>query len=177
MLKQLVNSCFFGQTLHSLFLPPLSIKFGLPIGIWIPPGAYTFLLRRPHTPLKGASPKTPPCLTLHRLYLSLPCFALASPYFALLGLVLAAFWGAIPPHIRKRQRRGLWHPPLYQEEPTTLYGFGRGAEILHQTTLQQKKEGNMAMTKQQRIKAIKTAHKMGLVNLYQTKNTSKQNKG
>ena len=32
------------------------------------------------------------------------------------------------------------------------------------------------MTKQQRIKAIKTAHKMGLVNLYQTK-TSKQNKG
>ena len=35
----------------------------------------------------------------------------------------------------------------------------------------------MAMTKQQRIKAIKTAHKMGLVNLYQTKNTSKHNKG
>jgi len=35
----------------------------------------------------------------------------------------------------------------------------------------------MAMTKQQRIKAIKTAHQMGLVNIYQTKTSSKHNKG
>lgn len=34
----------------------------------------------------------------------------------------------------------------------------------------------MAMTKQQRIKAIITAHKMGLVNIYNVKKTATQNK-
>ena len=34
----------------------------------------------------------------------------------------------------------------------------------------------MSMTKQQRIKAIKTAHQMGLVNIYATKTTTTQNK-
>lgn len=36
----------------------------------------------------------------------------------------------------------------------------------------------MSMTKQQRIKAIKTAHQMGLLNIYSTKkNTTKNKKG
>jgi len=34
----------------------------------------------------------------------------------------------------------------------------------------------MSMTKQQRIKAIITAHKMGLVNIYATKTTTTKNK-
>jgi len=34
----------------------------------------------------------------------------------------------------------------------------------------------MTMTKQQRIKAIKQAHKMGLVNIYATKKTAAQSK-